>query len=299
MTDLGRNDSLFGWPGANGGQTAPGMLCVVGAPTDRGNAISKGAGLGPSAIRRESRNLPPPRTSGVDWGDVENDGGLDLVAYLDRLSETANSIFERNLRPLMIGGDHSITYAPVSALQESQDVCLIWLDAHTDFSPWSGRGAHSHKQVLRRIAGLDGIHRIIQIGYRGFTTGDERRLGANSSVVTSAQARVLSTQGLLEIVPTDMACYISVDIDVIDPHWAPGTSAPVPDGLSPEEVWTMLKAIVRNRIVAGIDLVEVNPKCDMRSATSHLAARLIRGLADSWAYQIHSAKGAAARFSTI
>lgn len=277
--------SLFYWPSQQDGASAPARLCVVGAPTDQGNAISKGTSLGAEAIRYASLNLAPPQVSGFDWGDVEKEDGIDLAAFLNRLAETAASIFDRNLRPLILGGDHSITFAPVSKLQQSRAICVIWFDAHTDFSPWSGRGGHNHKQVMRRISEMDGVRRIIQIGYRGITTGDERRLGPKIFVITSEHARVLDAQALLTLVPNDMPCYISIDIDVIDPQWAPGTSALVPDGLSPKEVCKLLRAVVQNRLVAGVDLVEVNPNLDMQSATSHLAARLLHELADSWTYQ--------------
>lgn len=295
MTDSRANAALFDWPGHAAGLPEAGRLCVVGAPTDQGNAISRGAALGPAAIRRASLDLAPPRTSGLDWGDIERPEATDLVSLLDRLADTAARIFERNLCPLILGGDHSITYAPVSMLQRYRDICLIWFDAHTDFSPWSGQAFHNHKQVLRRISKLEGVRRIVQIGYRGITVGDERRLGDQAVVVTSAQARTLDAQALLALVPEDLSCYISIDIDVVDPLWAPGTSAPVPDGLLPEQVRGMLGALVRNRRIAGVDLVEVNPKLDLQAATSRIAADLIHEIADNWSHQlvpIHSAGSA-------
>lgn len=282
--------ALFDWPDGRNGPFEAGGLCAVGAPTDHGNAISRGAAHGPEAIRRASLLLAPPRTGGLDWGDIERSDSTDLASFLDRIAHTTMLIHERALCPLLLGGDHSITYAPVSALQCSRDLCLIWFDAHTDFSPWPGQGCHNHKQVLRRISKLDGVRRIVQIGYRGITTGDERSLGNKSVVVTSAHARALDAQALLALVPADMPCYISIDIDVVDPLWAPGTSAPVPDGLLPEQVRDMLRTIVRNRKIAGVDLVEVNPKLDLQAATSLIAADLIREIADNWHCQVAPAR---------
>lgn len=294
MTDSWNSAALFGWPGRqHAGPSEAGRLCVVGAPTDQGNAISRGAALGPAVIRRASLDFEPPLVSGFDWGDVQETSATDLALFLDRLAETCALIFERNLCPLILGGDHSITFAPVSTLQRSQEICLIWFDAHTDFSPWSGRASHNHKQVLRRISKLDGVRRIVQIGYRGITTGDERRLGEKAVVVTSAHARVLDTQDLLALLPEGMPCYMSIDIDVIDPLWAPGTSAPVPDGLLPVEIRSMLRTIVRNRQVVGVDLVEVNPKLDVRAATSRIAVDLIHEIASSWTFQLASTRSSA------
>jgi agmatinase len=277
--------SLFGWPERQGAPAEAGALCVVGAPTDHGNVISRGAARGPAAIRRASLNLAAPPLQGVDMGDIDRSDSPDPETFMDRVADVTHGISERGLCPLLLGGDHSITYAPVSMLQRSRDLCLIWFDAHTDFSPWSGQSFHNHKQVLRRISKLDGVSRIVQIGYRGITGDDERNLGAKSAVVTTSCARLLDEQALLALVPRDLPCYISIDIDVVDPFWAPGTSAPVPDGLLPQQVKTMLQTLVRHREIVGADLVEVNPALDREAATSLVAADLIHGLAEHWSHQ--------------
>ena len=284
MEDEGARISLFGWPERQLALPKAGTLCVVGAPTDHGNVISRGAAHGPAAIRRASLNLAaPPLEGGTSATSIV---GLPRPGDVHGPHRRRDSgICDRGLCPLILGGDHSITYAPVSMLQRSRDLCLIWFDAHTDFSPWSGQTFHNHKQVLRRISKLDGVSRIVQIGYRGITGGDERSLGAKSAVVTTACARMLDEQALLALVPRDLPCYISIDIDVVDPFWAPGTSAPVPDGLLPQQVKSMLQTLVRNREIVGADLVEVNPAFDREAATSLVAADLIHGIAEHWSHQ--------------
>ncbi|TGX52431.1 arginase family protein [Sphingomonas gei] len=277
--------SLFGWPGCQHVSPEIGALCAIGAPTDHGNVISRGASRGPAAIRRASLQLPELRLDGLDIGDVDRSDGPDPQRYLDRIAAVTQRIRERGLCPLLLGGDHSITYAPVSTLHRSRELCLIWFDAHTDFSPWSGQNFHNHKQVLRRISKLGGVSRIVQIGYRGITAGDERSLGAKSVVVTTSCARELDAQALLALVPYALPCYISIDIDVIDPLWAPGTSAPVPDGLLPDQLKGMLQTLVRHREILGVDLVEVNPVLDLEAATSRVAADLLHGIAEHWVHQ--------------
>jgi agmatinase len=285
MPDSGARISLFGWSGRQSAPPERGSLCAVGAPTDHGNVISRGASQGPAAIRRASLDLPAPRFEGLDIGDVDRSDSPDPESFIDRVAAVTHGLCERGLCPLVLGGDHSITFGPVSMLQRSRDLCLIWFDAHTDFSPWSGQRYHNHKQVLRRISTLKGVRRIVQIGYRGITAGDERRLGAGSSVVTTACARELDEEALLALVPSELPCYVSIDIDVVDPLWAPGTSAPVPDGLLPRQVKSLLQSLVRNREIVGIDLVEVNPVLDVEAATSGIAADLIHGLAEHWSHQ--------------
>ncbi|WP_163783752.1 arginase family protein [Myxococcus vastator] len=286
MSGAGPRASLFGWPDRNLAPTEPGMLCVVGAPTNLGNPIARGAAKGPAAIREASRLLTPPRVPGCDWGDVE--GPANLARYLERLAETTKEIVERGLRPLFLGGDHSISYAPVSVLQSAGDLCLVWIDAHTDFSPWQGAAFHDHKQVLRRLSKLHGVRRIVQIGYRGITVGDERSLGDGAVVVTSSRARGLTDVELLALVPEDLPCYVSIDIDAVDPLHAPGTGAPVPDGLHPLHLRRILRALVRSRRLAGLDMVEVNPVLDVQASTSAIAAELIRDAADHWGFQLAS-----------
>lgn len=291
-SDASTLGTLFDWPSLNG---APhehvGGLCVVGAPTDNGSAVTRGAAHGPTAIRVASQSIEPPIFVGFDWGDVERFPSADLASFLRRLCNAVEILRQKRLCPLILGGDHSISFAPISTLQQSTDACVIWFDAHTDFSPWSRQGAHNHKQVLRRISELDHVGRIIQIGYRGITTEDERNLGPKVEVVTSSQARALDEYALMSLIPKDMPCYVSIDIDVVDPFFAPGTSVPVPDGLSPAQLGRMLASITRNRLLVGIDIVEVNPRIDRGNSTSVVAAGLLREIANNWHYQLEQCRG--------
>lgn len=273
---------LFGWTDPREGRPEPGDLCVVGVPSDHGNVVSRGAARGPAAIRRSSMACPLAAGRGWDLGDVDRSDAPDPEPYLDRVRSTVGSVCEAGLVPLVLGGDHAITYAPVSALLESHDLCLVWLDAHTDFSPWPGQGHHNHKQVLRRIAGMPGIRRVVQIGYRGITVGDERSLGRDATVVTSAIARQMGTRDLLALVPEALPCYVSLDIDVLDPLHAPGTSAPVPGGLTPAHVAGFLRELVRRRTIAGMDVTEVNPVLDDAGRTGAVAAALLAEVAAGW-----------------
>lgn len=276
--------TLFDWPALQG-DGVPGRLCVVGAPNDQGNPIARGAALGPSAIRQASRLLAEPACLGFDCGDIERPNAADPSIYLQTLIAEIERLHAIGLCPLLLGGDHSLTFAPVSVLQRDEDMCVVWFDAHTDFSPWSGAAAHDHKQVLRRISLLPNVRRVVQIGYRGVTVGDERRLGDENAVVTTTQARALDEHALLALIPVELPCYVSIDIDVIDPLWAPGTGAPVPDGLLPEEVAKMLSTLVLHRRIVGVDLVEVNPRLDLGMRTSAIGAMLIHAVAQAWSHQ--------------
>ncbi|MFC6840490.1 arginase family protein [Xanthomonas theicola] len=133
LTRQHEDGGLYGWPRRPDAPSDKGRPCVIGAPSDHGNVVSRGAALGPAAVRYASQRLQPPRLRGYDWGDVERSGAADPAAYMARVSGVTADIRGQGLCPLLPGGDHSLTYAQVSALQREQDLCLLWFDAHTDF----------------------------------------------------------------------------------------------------------------------------------------------------------------------
>jgi agmatinase len=275
---------LFGWRDFGGAMPCPDDLCVFGAPSDEGNVVRRGAALGPAAIRRAASERVV-ESGGWDIGDISRSYGVDFSHYLEEIAATARALAGRGLVPLMLGGDHSLTFAPVAALLETRELYVVWLDAHTDFSIWNESNYHNHKQVLRRIATLSNLGGIVQIGYRGITTGDERSLGRGTQVVTSACAQRMSTHALLSLIPDDRPCYISIDIDVVDPFFAPGTSTPVPGGLKPEVVSAFLRLLTSHREIVGIDLTETNPVVDLGGRSVAVACELLAVFADAWPAQ--------------
>ncbi len=290
MRDDDASSGLFGWPlvsrecavTAESGLPAGG-LCAFSVPVEFGNPIRKGTARAPEAIRRQSRRPGNVGVGvGVDAGELPRELALDPAGCVAALKSRVADMRAAGLYPMMIGGDHALSYGPVSALADAGDLCVVWFDAHTDFSEWRPPATHDHKQVLRRIATLPGVRRIVQVGYRGITTGDERDLGERAVVLTTAAARRLDAHAFLALVPESLPCYVSIDIDVIDPLLAPGTGAPVPDGLLPEQVRDWLIALLRHRRVVGLDLVECNPALDQAGDTIRIAVDLLAVAARHW-----------------
>lgn len=280
MFDAGA-PSLFDWPRV-GGSAEAGRVAALGVATDAGNGLSQGARDGPAGVRRASRAFAPPR-AGVDYGDVAGRPGEDLADVLDGLGVALDAILASGRRPLIIGGDHSLSYVPIERIQRTGDIVVVWFDAHTDFSPWRGGGSHDHKQVLRRVTTLPGVRRVVQVGYRGYTLHDESRLGDSVVVIAPGSAEVRETaESLIDAVPLELPCYLSVDIDMVDPRWAPGTSAPVPGGVSPQFLAALMLELVSRRSVVGVDLVEINPRLDHGGLTAHLGAWLLWRLLQAW-----------------
>ncbi|MEA3053930.1 MAG: agmatinase [Sphingomonadales bacterium] len=268
--------TLFGWPGLNG-QPRGNEIEVVGVPSDSGNSIASGARLGPAAIRRASLALRPDAI-GIDHGDIGHVHGCDWEDVLEQVEASVEAIIRRKSRPVILGGDHAISYAAVAALRDCRPLNIVWFDAHTDFCAWPNESWHNHKQVLRRIAGLDHVGRILQIGHRGITYFDEASRFERLKVVTAGEAQTSGAEAVLEHLPSDEPVYMSIDIDAVDPRWAPGTGHPVPGGLSVARLIELARLIASDRDIVGLDLMEVNPLLDHRDMTGAAAAAILAAL---------------------
>jgi agmatinase len=279
---------LFAWPCTSPADATPGTIEVLGVPSDVGNSIAPGTRFGPEAIRRASVELTPPGTRGIDRGDLGTVHAGDWSDTLIDIERVVSDIVARNGLPVILGGDHAISFAAVAAQRTCGSISVVWFDAHTDLCEWPGALWHNHKQVLRRIAGLPHVERIVQIGHRGLTYHDESTRCERMSVFTSRQASDLTAGALLDRLPTDRAVYISVDIDAVDPRWAPGTGHPVPGGLSVGRLSALAGLIASRRRVCGVDVMEVNPLLDRNAMTSAAAAQILASIASALTPQGHS-----------
>jgi agmatinase len=277
---------LFGWPTATGPASTPGGIEVLGVPSDVANSIASGARFGPEAIRRASLELALPGVRGLDRGDLASTHGKDWADTLLDIERVVGEIAGRRSLPVVLGGDHSISFAAVAAQRRCGPISLVWFDAHTDLCEWPGGRWHNHKQVLRRIAGLAHVGAIVQIGHRGITYSDESRRCERMTLFTAAQARALGADALLECLPADRPVYISVDIDAVDPRRAPGTGHPVPGGLEVARLAGLACVVASQRRVCGLDLMEVNPLLDRGAMTSAAAAAILSAVVSALAPQL-------------
>lgn len=283
---------LFGWAGSD----APARRVeVLGVPSDAGNGIASGARLGPEAIRAASLSVSRPAIDGLDHGDIAGVHAGDWTRTLQRTQRAVAAIAARGAMPLLLGGDHAVSYAAVAALDRRAPLNLVWFDAHTDFCAWSDGDWHNHKQVLRRISALPHVGRILQIGHRGITYFDESLQSPRMSVIGAGAARTLRARELLDFLPADEAVYLSVDIDAVDPRWAPGTGHPVPGGLEVARLGELAALVATHRELAGLDLMEVNPLLDLDGATALAGATILAATVDALATRPHGSGLAAGR----
>jgi agmatinase len=274
-------------------------IAVLGFPSDEGTGWLPGARLGPRRLRELSLRFvggAPQNQSGfwdidsgrryldyelgnkriVDCGDVD-------VIYTrpdqswDNATAMVAKIIERGAMPIVLGGDHGISYAIVRAFTER--LTVVHFDAHVDYQPFVHGVIHSHGNPMRMITTLDHVDRILQVGIRSFRTHEEDAsdsLRDGNTIVTPRELRQRGPEGMAEMLEKGGSVYVSIDVDVLDPPIVPGTSAPEPSGLSYDELRDTLAAIARRADVVGFDLVEVNPMIDSPAQlTSFIGVQLI------------------------
>ncbi|MEM7237813.1 MAG: agmatinase [Pseudomonadota bacterium] len=260
-------------------------LAVVGVPFDTAVSNRPGCRFGPRAVRAASTNLawsrawpsdfdPFQRMSVVDWGDITWDAGRP--AEVPGIIEAAlTAIHTDGPATLCIGGDHFISYPALKAhaTRHGDGLSLIQFDAHSDTWGSDESGRIDHGTMFRRAAeeGLIDPARSIQVGLRttndtpmGFEIRDANWILENGIDATVAEIRN---------VVGDNRCYMTFDIDCLDPAYAPGTGTPVCGGPS---TWQMKEILRRlNSIdLVGMDLVEVGPAYDHAEITALAGATL-------------------------
>ncbi|MFB6285499.1 MAG: agmatinase [Candidatus Bipolaricaulia bacterium] len=254
----------------------PGAHALIGIPQDRASSFRAGAHLGPAAIREMAASLNPCTERGTDLARLNavDQGDLSLSRDADstrsQIASTVARAMNDGTMPIVLGGDHSVTVPSFNAaLERYPDVQMLYLDAHPDLYTEFGGDPFSHACVVARILDMDGMtgDRITQAGVRAWTP-EQREI---------ADQHGIKTFSVGEIAPfryeTSKPVYLSLDIDVLDPAFAPGVGNPVPGGLSSRALIDLVQGLDVH--IVGMDLVEVNPLLDRANVTSVAGARLV------------------------
>ncbi|WP_019536368.1 agmatinase [Paenibacillus ginsengihumi] len=266
---------------------------VIGVPFDTGVSYAVGTRFGPASIREMSQRIRPISTamnidtseylSGIDYGDLKVHPGYIDYSY-EAIEEQLNPIFAKGIVPIMLGGDHSISYPHVKAAANTYGpVSLVHFDSHTDTGKsMDERKKHSHGTMFRYAAeeGLINAATSIQIGMRGTpfalnALDESRALGYE--VLSTDDAKKLSIPELCERIKQrvgDNPVFLTFDIDFLDPVFAPGTGTPEVGGFTTYEAQQMLRGLAGLNLI-GFDLVEVLPDRDLTKVTSLNAANIV------------------------
>lgn len=266
-------------------------LAVVGVPFDTGVSFRTGGRFGPSAIRGASlliRGFDPDLEvnpfqvlSCVDYGDV-----AIIPGYIERsyaaIEETVKPIVDAGVVPVLLGGDHSCTLGHLRATRSKAPLALVMFDSHTDAWDSFYGEKYNHGTWMRRAIeeGLVDPARSIEIGLRGSLYGDEDWTVLSDELgleyVTTADIMRIGVEETSRRIRERLGAgpaFISFDIDVIDPAYAPGTGTPEVGGISARDGLQLVRKL-RGIDFIGFDVVEVIPSYDPAGQTAHLASHL-------------------------
>ncbi len=262
-------------------------VAVVGVPFDLATTNRPGTRLGPRAIRAASASLawcppyawefdPCERLNVIDWGDVRFDSGRPHRVP-DEITEAYRGIIADGAVPLTLGGDHFVSYPVLRALHEKHGpLALVHFDAHSDtWEDSEGRIDHGTMFFHAAKQGIVDPSHSIQVGMRthnpdhhGYEVLDARWLHENG--MQACIARIRERIG-------DRKCYVSFDIDFLDPAFAPGTGTPVVGGFSTHEALQLVRGLAGLTLI-GMDVVEVAPAYDHSEITAFAAASIAQEL---------------------
>jgi arginase len=253
-------------------------FAILGVPYDEKSSYLKGAAKGPEVIRRASTgdsinawtelgiNLGEDTTL-VDLGDVDVSGGYQAVS--GRIKDRVQEIASQKAIPLILGGDHSISYPVVQALHRFYcPMDILHFDAHPDLYEDYEGDRFSHACPFARILEDGLVNRMVQVGIRA-VTGAHRVL-AEKYGVTMIE---MKDMGKIPSFRFENPLYISVDIDALDPAYAPGVSHIEPGGMSTRQLIGIIQAL--NASIIGMDLVEVNGDRDPSGITAAAGVKIL------------------------
>lgn len=255
---------------------------LIGAPFDGTTSFVPGTRFGPARIREASLGIEdysPALDASLDEVFLADGGDLELpfgnaAEALEMIEAACRRVIGAGGLPFLLGGEHLVTVPAVRACHSRyRDLAVIQFDAHADLRDEYLGEQDSHATAMRRAGEVVGFESLFQLGIRSGTRAEfafgRARCGLFEGDVVKGARRAA------ELLEDGRPVYITVDIDVVDPGFAPGTGTPEPGGCRPQELFEALYAL-RSLNVVGFDVVEVNPLTDTGFVTSLLGAKLVR-----------------------
>ena len=258
----------------------PALVTLLGIPTDVNSSHSRGPAGAPAAVRRVlhsgSSNLSSENGWDLESASIFHDAGdvaiTETRADLDIIADGVAAIAGQG-RGLFLGGDHFVTWPILEGLRRAGLPAphLVHVDAHPDLYPDFEGNPHSHASPMARIMERGLAASLTQIGVR--TVNSVQQAQIDHYGVHAFSARHYGRA--LEALPTGPT-YLSIDLDGLDPAFAPGVSHHEPGGLSMRELLDLIDRLPGP--VIGADIVELNPTCDLNDMTAAVAAKLVKEL---------------------
>ncbi len=270
---------------------------IVGAPWDDGTTYRPGARFAPRAVRTanyqeaewhlELEVAPMEQLRVVDYGDAACVPG-DVAASHAAIGRRVLDVAERRIFAAVIGGDHSITLPSASAVASvvgHGNLGVVHFDAHADTGDDVWGNLLSHGSPMRRLIESGAVpgRNFVQVGLRGYWPGPNTFAWMGEQGMRWHKMGELLDRGTAAVVQEAIGqaldgpeyIYLSIDIDVLDPGFAPGTGTPEPGGMSPAELLRAIRSVVLGTNVIAMDVVEVSPPYDHAEITAQNANRAI------------------------
>ncbi|MDR9770893.1 agmatinase [Acetomicrobium sp.] len=255
---------------------------LFGAPCDTTVSRKGGTRYAPDAVRSESHHIESyspylsedlEKVSFFDMGDLFFAPG-DVRGSLLKIEKMSSSLANKGKRILMLGGEHLVSLGTIRGLlSRFPDLHVLHFDAHADLRDYYQGSKYSHATVMRRVAetlaSSKQLHQYaIRSGSREEIEWGWKNTDFHLIELFEPLRRLLNEIGGCSI-------YVSLDIDVVDPSFAPGTGTPEPGGISVSDLFRAL-SLLRGFNIVGFDLVEISPPNDVNAITSLLGAKIIR-----------------------
>jgi agmatinase len=283
-------------------------VAIVGAPTDDLVSDRPGARFGPRAIRAASCPAGPHLEAKVDamaelrivdYGDAPV-LPADPARSHQGIERTVGEVVAAGAIPVVLGGDHSIAEPDIRACAEGRaPIGLVHFDTHTDTGTQVFGVAVSHGTPMYRLVetGIVDPRRYVQIGLRGYWPGEREIAWQEERGITSFFMHDLRKLGLEEVVRRTVdligegPVYLTVDVDVLDPAFAPGTGTPEPGGMEPGDLLWACRTIAAELDLVGAEVVEVIPTAPgSADITALVADRVVREILTGLALRRRAAR---------
>ncbi|MGH2987038.1 MAG: agmatinase [Solirubrobacterales bacterium] len=270
-------------------------VAIVGAPIDELVSDRPGTRFGPRAIRAASGSGGPHLDAGVDaleamrvidYGDARVTPA-DPAASHEAIERTVGEIVDAGAIPIVLGGDHSIAEPDIRACATRHGpLGLIHFDAHTDTGREVFGAEHSHGTPMYRLVeqGHVAPERYAQIGLRGYWPGEEEFAWQRERGITELRMRAVVERGIADVLSEALdavgpgPAFASIDVDVLDPAFAPSTGTPEPGGMTSADLLWACRELAGRLELVGADVVEVMPSAAGPDITALIGARIVREL---------------------
>lgn len=266
-----------------GSSLTRGAVALFGACYDGTTSFRPGARSGPDALRTASLGIetysPDQKSTTTDDIDLVDLGNLHLPAgapapVVDTVTWATREILAADAKPLLVGGEHSVSIGAIRAHAEYySNLTLIQFDAHADLRDEYRGHRCNHACVMRRALEVVPSQRVHQVGIRSGTRREFDELAETDRLVASSADELAE-----RLDGSSGPVYLTVDLDVFDPAYVPGTGTPEPGGIDWPTFAGLLAAIDDRRLVAA-DVVELAPSLDPTGRSSVLAAKAVREIA--------------------